>query len=466
MRAVFVVSLALSAMSGAGAQQSSASMVVRRATMLDTRTGRTVGNTTIVIRGDRIVAVGPDASLRNTRGANELDARGRLVTPGLIDVHHHVSYAFPDSMTPGGGAISRLVMRPDSIAAYRARWAAPYLAHGVTVVREVGGDERHLELMTAWARPSPTAPDFFPTGGALASHEAGRVPYVGHAIVRDSADAVARVRRYYEAGLRDVKLYWRLREPEYVAAFSAARRLGMHISTHVDFGVMSPRRALAIGVRHFEHAYTLGVGVMTPAEVQAAWQRTRQELGPTAPGGFYWGVLEHFNTLGERDTRVTALIAELARTRATVTPTLHIFAQRLGLSAHTTRSLGAFDRSEAWTPAQLGRARRGYDILAAYVRQLHAAGVSLAVGTDWLDAAQATLSEMLLLHRAGIPMAEVLGIATLGGARAMERESDYGTIEAGRKAHLVIFDTNPLGNPNAILSTKTVIKDGVVVSSK
>jgi len=306
--------------------QESRALVVRHATVLDTRTAKTLPDRAIVMRGDRIIRVVADSALDtlrgDLRGAQVLDVRGRLVIPGLIDVHHHTAYVFPDSITPGGGAVSRLVMRADSIASYRARWASAYLSFGVTAVREVGGDERYLALMTAWMRPTPSAPDFFPSAGALVSHEEGRVPYVGHAIVRDSADAVARVRRYHDAGLRDVKLYWRLREPEYV--------------------------------------------------------------------------------------------------RATVTPTLHIFAQRVGFAPYTTKSLGTFDRSDAWTPTQRDRARRGYEILAGYVRRMHEAGVGLAVGTDWLDPGHAVLSELILLQRAGIPMAEVLCIATRGGARARD----------------------------------------------
>ena len=443
---------------------------MRHATVLDTRTAKTLPDRAIVMRGDRIIQVVADSALDtlrgDLRGAQVLDARGRLVIPGLIDVHHHTAYVFPDSITPGGGAVSRLVMRPDSIASYRARWASAYLPFGVTAVREVGGDERYLALMTAWMRPTPSAPDFFPSGGALASHEEGRVPYVGHAIVRDSADAVARVRRYHDAGLRDVKLYWRLREPEYVAAFGEAQRLHMHVTTHIDFGVMSVRRALTLGVRHFEHAYTLGVEVISPSEGRAAWGRMRQELGADTPAGFYWGVLEQFNTLGPNDPGLLALIEGLARSGATVTPTLHIFAQRVGFAPYTTKSLGTFDRSDAWTPAQRDRARRGYEILAGYVRRMHEAGVGLAVGTDWLDPGHAVLSEMILLQRAGIPMADVLCIATRGGARVMEREDDYGTIEPGRKAQVVIFDRNPLEDPEAVLAGKTVIKDGVVVPQR
>jgi imidazolonepropionase-like amidohydrolase len=438
-------------------------LVVRHATVLDTRTAQTLADRAIVIRGERIMQVVPDSALDSLRGAQELDARGRLVIPGLIDVHHHASYVFPDSITPGGGAVSKLVMRPDSIAAYRTRWAAAYLPFGVTAVREVGGDDRYLDLATAWSRASPDAPDFIPSGGAIVSHEEGRVPYTGHVVVSDSAGAAALVRRYHGAGLRDVKLYWRLREPEYVGAFTEAQRLRMHVTTHIDFRVMSIRRALAMGVRHFEHAYTLGVEAMTGEEVQRAWARTREELGADASAGFYWGVLEHFNMIGPDDARVAALIRELAQHGATVTPTLHIFAQRVGFAPYTTKSLGRFDRSEAWTPAQRERARRGYDILAGYVRRMYDAGIPLAVGTDWLDPGRVELSELILLHRAGIPMANVLAIATLGGARVLERETDYGSVEPGRKAQLVIFDRNPLEDAEAVLAGKTVIKDGVVL---
>jgi imidazolonepropionase-like amidohydrolase len=108
--------------------QESRALVVRHATVLDTRTAKTLPDRAIVMCGDRIIRVVADSALDtlrgDLRGAQVLDVRGRLVIPGLIDVHHHTAYVFPDSITPGGGAVSRLVMRADSIASYRARWAS------------------------------------------------------------------------------------------------------------------------------------------------------------------------------------------------------------------------------------------------------------------------------------------------------------------------------------------------------
>jgi hypothetical protein len=66
-------------------------------------------------------------------------------------------------------------------------------------------------MLTAWMERSPDAPDFWPVGGALVSHEEGRVPFSGHAVVTDPEAARRKVRAYHEAGLRHVKLYWRLR---------------------------------------------------------------------------------------------------------------------------------------------------------------------------------------------------------------------------------------------------------------
>jgi len=71
---------------------------------------------------------------------------------------------------------------------------------------------------------------------------------------------------------------------------------------------------------------------------------------------------------------------------------------------------------------------------------------------------------MLLLQDAGIPMRGVFKIATLDSAEDIGYGAEYGSIEVGKRANVILFEGNPLENPRDLLAGKTVIKDGVVWS--
>lgn len=437
--------------------------MIAGAGVLDVRTGKVTSGRAVVIDEGRIVGlVAEDEAPPATR---RIEARGGLVTPGLVDVHHHTAFVLGDSVTPGGGFVARLSMEPDSIAAYRRRFARAYLPYGVTTVRDAGSDERHMPMLVAWTERSPEAPDFHPVGGALVSHEEGRTPYVGHAVVEDPEDARLRVAEYAERGIGTVKLYWRLREPEFAAALDEARRRGMRATGHVDFKVLRFDTALDLGLTSFEHAYTIALGALTREEYLAAWREVLPEVvGDRTEGRFYLGVLAYLHVLGEDDPRVERLLGRLAAVDATVVPTLHILAQRIGLAPHTTPPVDGFDDLTWLDDEQRAWAVEGYRRLADLVRRMHARGVDLAVGTDWTDPGLAALSEMTLLHDAGIPMDEVFRIATLGGARVIGVADEIGTIEPGKRANLVVFERDPLADPGALFGPRTVIKDGVVAA--
>jgi imidazolonepropionase-like amidohydrolase len=115
-----------------------------------------------------------------------------------------------------------------------------------------------------------------------------------------------------------------------------------------------------------------------------------------------------------------------------------------------------------WTTLQREHIVAGYRIMASYVRRMYDDGIRLNLGTDAHDPGKAALSEMLLLHDAGIPMAGVFKIATLDSAQDIGHGAEYGAIEVGRRADLILFDRNPLEDPQGLLAGKTVIKDGVI----
>jgi len=450
-------------LAGCGPGRPEADLLVTDASLFDARSGKVTEGMSVVVAGGRIQAVGTRGEVGDVQAARVIRAEGRLLTPGLMDAHAHSAYLLATSFNPGGGGIADLDMDPDSIARYRRVLADAYLPWGVTVVRDAGTNEEHLPLQLAWMSRSPRAPDFLPSGAALVSHEEGRTPYPGHRVVADSAEAVAVVRRYREAGLGYVKLYWRLREPEFRAALAEGLALGMVPFAHVDFGVMSYDGALELGLRHFEHLSTLPVQRLGPRAMNdITLEVINQVLGGDRRGAFFMAVMEAFNQIGEGDAEMMALFRRMAEAGGSLTPTLHVLARPLGLSFLPPDPIGAFDDTSAWTPSQMERARKGFRVALSYLAALHGAGVQLAVGTDTVDPGPAVLSEILLLQEAGLPMSEVLRIATLGTAQVMERSRDYGSVEAGKRAHFVLFDENPLEGPAGLLGGKTVVKDGVV----
>jgi imidazolonepropionase-like amidohydrolase len=79
---------------------------------------------------------------------------------------------------------------------------------------------------------------------------------------------------------------------------------------------------------------------------------------------------------------------------------------------------------------------------------MHAAGVPVLIGSDALDSyafpGTATHDEMLELRKAGLSNAAILRAATLSAAEFLGREAEFGTVEAGKAADLVVLAANPL----------------------
>lgn len=430
-------------------------LVIVGASLLDVRTGRVLRNQSVFVRDGTIRAITRTMPADASKG-RAIDAHGRLLTPGLVDAHLHTFLVLGDS----------LVMRPDSIESYRRRLANNYLSYGVTTVRDVGSSERWIPMLLAWMKRTPDAPDFLPAGSAIISRTTGYTPPDHMVAVADSAAAAAKVREYHALGLRNIKLYWRLREPEFRGALLEAQRLGMNVAGHVDLQVLTIDRALDLGLRHFEHVHPLAYSLITNAGFDSLMTQAPATLGirppPFPPTALYMNVPEMWNYLGPGNPRLLDLIARIKAVDASVTPTMHVFAQRLGLTYFQSAPRDSTEDTSVWTSQQRARTVAGYKVMASYVRRMYETGVRLNLGTDSYDAGKAALSEMLLLHQAGIPMPAVFRIATLDTAQDIGYGADYGSIEVGKRANFILFDGNPLTHPTDLLGRKTVIKDGVV----
>ena len=97
------------------AQQSPPTIAVRDVTVISGTGAPPAAHTTVLIRGDRIAAIGPAAETAIPSDARVIEGAGRYLIPGLIDLHVHLSKT-------------------------RASSLGLFVANGVTTVRDMGGD--------------------------------------------------------------------------------------------------------------------------------------------------------------------------------------------------------------------------------------------------------------------------------------------------------------------------------------
>jgi len=402
-------------------------LVIRDGDVFDSERGVVVPRQTVVIEGDRIVAVGPTASVAVPRGATVLEARGRTVLPGLWDMHTH--------FFSGSEAVSGLL----------------HLASGVTTVRDLAADADDAVSARGRAAAGQLLYPRMLLGGFLEGPGAWAGP--SEALVRTEAEATAWVARYDSLGYRQVKLY-NLVHPDLVPTIVAeAKRRGLRVSGHVPRG-LTVEQALALGFDEVQHAAFLMSTFFQDSLYLPTMRAYSQVASAVAPG------------FDPEAPRVTALLAAFTRRGAAMDPTLNVYQ---GSSALPDGTHPVFGPAVAWMPPTMQRALAATPADSAntrlrgtygrLVQRLWEAGVPIVAGTDNL-AGIALLGELEAYERAGIPAPAVLQLATLGSARVMGEQRDYGSIGVGKVADLVVVDGRPAERITDLRRAEVVVRAG------
>jgi imidazolonepropionase-like amidohydrolase len=451
---LFTLTLALLCTLACFGQAAKFDLVINNAKVFDSKTGRLSSKQTILIKDGIIAKV--TGNQKKYVATKTIDAGGKLVTPGFVDTHIH-----PTDVYRSYGPLHEYLPK-DSLEIYRKRLSDNFLPYGVTTAMIMGQSEKWLQPILNWHDdPRPGYLDIYTVGGALVSIE-GRKPYINHVIVDSPLAAKQKVLEYYKLGMRHIKLYWKLRRPEFEAAFKTADSLGMKVYGHVDQGVMFIDSALDIGLLNYEHVLTL---VNTVFRVQNDDKDFRDDMQKYyAPGAAKNGQLERLEMFrfihDKRPAAIDSLIDKLSIRHTTFSTSIHLMAEPFGLTYFTTRM------DTSLSSQQIARCKENFRLFMGYVKQLFDKGIKLRIGTDWPGGGKAIISEQLLLAEYGFTTPAILQISTINGAKALGLDNQYGSIEKGRKADLLIWDKSPFDDYKNFLAGKTIIKDGIVFKNQ
>jgi Amidohydrolase family len=233
-------------------------LAIENAKIFDAINGTVITGKTILINADTISDI-VDKSDKFS-ATNSINAYGKLVTSGFIDTHIHLTSIIGDNED------APEFINKDSIIPYRRKLADIYLKYGVTTIKEVGQPEKWIPVSLSWQKnPAPQYPDIFISGGALISDE-DRTPYLDHVEVKSPEEATQKIEEYHNLGIKYLKLYWRLREPEMKSVVKRAKELNMNMCAHIDNHIIGIDKVLDLGVKNFEHSCTITSDIIVNKE--------------------------------------------------------------------------------------------------------------------------------------------------------------------------------------------------------
>jgi hypothetical protein len=400
-----------------------------------------IPNQTVLIKKDRIEAVGPSDEIRVPRKALIIDGKGAWLMPGLADMHMHTK----DDWSGPAWPVDPLKL---------------YLANGVTTIRSfgpLGSSPGHVlkwrDEISEGRRPGPT---IYTSGPVLY----GPVP-----------NPLSAVRDQMAAGYDLIKIYSFVTHQEFQEVMSAAKGLDIYTAGHIPFlvgleGIISGRMDEIAHIEELDFEflelqpdmklshYAMFRGLIDQA---ASKYRNDLEFGINMLEKKYGEeIREVVTSLNSKGIPIctTLTVSEgivkklakpqafLARSENRYLPRAYLETFRLGQEKHQL----LFKEHESLAPFK-------YNMEKILAKELKRAGITLLLGTDsgtggmGIAPGFAIHDELRILTEVGLTPYEAIRTGTVNAGKVVQKmngEGDFGTIEAGKGADLILIRGNPL----------------------
>ncbi|HCU65681.1 MAG TPA: amidohydrolase [Rheinheimera sp.] len=381
-----------------------------------------------MLRG-KITAIVPTGTLA-TKAQNSIDGKGRIVLPGLFDMHGHLS-----------------------------RWEGPlHLAAGVTTLRDMGNDNASIQAMISeTAAGELLAPTVVPTGFLE-----GESPYSARNgfVIKDLAGAKSAIDWYAAHGYPQLKIYNSFPKAILKDTVAYAHQRGLRVSGHVP-AFLKAEDVIAAGYDEIQHINQLLLNFLVKPDtdtrtLERFYLPAKQVASLDLQGKAVQDYIKLMKNKGIVVDPTLATFDFLKKVDGTVGDPWQAIVEHLPPDVQRRYAAAELDIPDAATAALYAKS---YAKMVEFVGMMYKAGIPVVAGTDEL-AGFTLQGELELLVKAGLTPAQALQVATLNGARYSKVEATKGQIAVGKDADLLLVDGDPTKNIGDIRKLALVITQG------
>ena len=392
-------------------------VLIRNVTLISVNEGRAIPDQAVLVQNGRIARTGSSRSIKGSPGIRTIDGHGLFLAPGLCDMHVH-----------------QLVSSSQHLL---------HLMEGVTSVRDMDGFPWTLRMRETVRKGKLLAPNMYITGQIL---NGSPMDFYAR-VVTTPEEGRAAVREDKAAGYDFIKVHNILKPEVYEAILDEAHKQKIDVVGHIPHGI-KVADAIRLGQKTMEHfkGYILDNRlVISDEDYVSATKGADIWLCPTFS--------TYRNALRGPEVNAALQLPEMRYT------------------SWRDRAEWKERAQEPITP-QIQAQQRILPMSEQIFKQLLPVGARFIAGTDsgggyaLMPAGFILHEELRIMQKNGLSPLETLRTATTNAAEAMGRSAEFGSIEPGKRADMILLSANPLLDSANLSRIETVVVRGTVLTRK